>query len=106
MIRFLARTIGLWLIAGGFAAAVVDGMKSIAASRPILTFVGGFWAELAPASLLSARALVEARLGGRVWAAAIDPVLANVPVFAAAALVGALFVTLGRPPRAKIGVEP
>jgi hypothetical protein len=106
MIRFLARSIGLWLIAGGFAAAVVDGMKSIAASRPILTFVGDFWAELAPASFLSARAAVEARLGGWVWTQAIDPALSHVPVFAAAAVIGALMVTLGRPPRPKIGIEP
>jgi hypothetical protein len=106
MIRFLARSIGLWLIAGGFAAAVIDGMKSIAASRPILTWLGDFWADLAPASLVATRGFVTAKAGAWAWPTIVDPILSNVPVFAAAAVLGALFVTLGRPPRARIGVEP
>jgi hypothetical protein len=106
MIRFLVRSLGLWLMAGGFAAAVVDGMKSIAASRPILTPVGSFWNDLMPASLLRFRTLIETGVGDWVWSGVIAPCLAVVPVFAAAVVVGVVLVAIGRPPRPKIGVEP
>ncbi|TBW41218.1 hypothetical protein EYW49_00350 [Siculibacillus lacustris] len=105
MIRFVARTIGLWLAAGGFAAAVIDGMKSIAASRLVMTSLADAWSDLAPASLSAARALVEARLGGWVWSTLVAPAL-TVPLWAVAAVLGAALISLARPPRAPIGHEP
>jgi len=47
MLRFIARFIGFWLIAGGLVAAVVDGAKSIAASSLVLTPVAETYATLA-----------------------------------------------------------
>jgi hypothetical protein len=47
MLRFFARFIGLWLLAGGLVAAVVDGAKSIAASGITLTPLSETYATLA-----------------------------------------------------------
>jgi hypothetical protein len=40
MIRFLTRTIALLLLAAGFAALVVDGVRSISGSRVVVTAFG------------------------------------------------------------------
>ncbi len=47
MLRFIARFLGFWLIAGALVAAVVDGAKSIAASALVLTPVADTYATLA-----------------------------------------------------------
>ena len=66
MIRFLIRSLGLWLAAGGFAAAVVDGTKSIAASRLVVTPAAITWRDLSPASFESAATALEHGLGAGV----------------------------------------
>jgi hypothetical protein len=47
MLRFIARFLGFWLIAGALVAAVVDGAKSIAASSLVLTPLADTYKTLA-----------------------------------------------------------
>lgn len=105
MFRFLARVLGLWMLAGAFVAAVVDGMRTIAASAFVVTSSLSAWSDLAPSSLGASRGLVEARIGAGVWQAFADTVLA-LPVWGLLGLVGIALVALGRPRPAPIGVVP
>lgn len=47
MLRFASRFLGFWLVAAALVAAVVDGAKSIAASRLVTTSVGETWMMIA-----------------------------------------------------------
>lgn len=94
MLSFLVRAIGLWFMAGAIVAVVVDGMKSIAAGRPILTAAAKTWFELSPSTLAASQLWVQKHLGAAAW----DPVAAAVlalPTWAVLLAVGALFVWLG-----------
>lgn len=51
MVRFLSFLLALFLIAGGFALAVVDGARSIAAGQPVLMSLQALLNILAPAQL-------------------------------------------------------
>ena len=46
MLRFLSRFAGIWLVAAALVAGVVDGAKSIAASRVVLTPLRESWRGL------------------------------------------------------------
>lgn len=105
MFRLLSRAIGLWLLAGAFVAAVIDGMKSIAASGVVVTSAFAAWSELAPASLGALRGIVEARLGAAAWSA-LTTGLTLAPTWAALGVVGVVFLMLGRPRVTPVGVVP
>lgn len=105
MFRFLVRTLGLWCLAGSFAAAVVDGMKSIAGSGLITTTVYETWTALAPTTIPGARAFVEARAGAATWAP-LEAALRVAPTAAVLLVLGAVLVALARPRREIIGVTP
>jgi hypothetical protein len=47
MLRFIARFLGFWLVAGALVAAIVDGAKSIAASALVLTPLSETWSTIA-----------------------------------------------------------
>jgi hypothetical protein len=47
MLRFIARSLGYWLVAAALVAAIVDGAKSIAASGLVLTPLFETWASIA-----------------------------------------------------------
>lgn len=96
MFRFAFRVLGLWLLAGGFAAAVIDGMKSIAASAIVTTPALATWTDLAPASHTAVRAWFE-RVIGPTTAALLDDSLAHVPTWALLGVVGAILVAMALP---------
>ena len=70
-ISFLARFVGLWLIAGALVALVIDGTKTIAASTLTVTPLGWAWFTLIGGSLMSSEQFVqqklEAYVGHRLW---------------------------------------
>jgi hypothetical protein len=102
MFRFLARFLGLWLLAGAFVALVIDSTRSIAASRIVLTSVGEAWSVLHGASLEQFRAYVEASFPVWVW----DPLTLNLllaPLWALLGVLGILFALLGRSRARPIG---
>jgi hypothetical protein len=105
MIRFFVRTLGLWLLAGSFAAAVIDGMKSIAGSALRMTAALETWTDLAPSSVTTAHAFVESHLGPAVWSA-LETGLRLVPTWALLGVLAAVLIALARPRPAPIGVTP
>ncbi|MGD9543758.1 MAG: hypothetical protein AB7F41_13110 [Methylocystis sp.] len=90
MLRLLTRLIGLLLLAGGFIALIVDGTRSIAAGRVMVTSVNAGMSELFPGLYQSLQSSVE-NLSAFLW----DPVLTTLmlaPVSVAFGGVGALLI--------------
>lgn len=105
MIRFVVRTLGLWLLAGGFAAAVIDGMKSIAGSTLRLTSTLETWADLAPGTIALSKAFVEGRIGAGLWTG-LEAVLHLVPTWLLFGGLGLVLIALARPRQERIGIVP
>jgi hypothetical protein len=97
--RFLARFIGLLALAGAFAAAVIDGARSIAAGAFAPTSSGAalYWAS--PKALAALQAFVENRFGAWAWNDVLVRVLLT-PAFVSLAVLSALLflATRRRPP--------
>jgi hypothetical protein len=91
MIRFLFRFAGLWLIAGAFVALVIDGTRSVSASRLILSPVRNTWAMFDAATLAAAQKQLGEGLPGQALEA-----LLSAPLFALLAILGLLFLLFGR----------
>jgi hypothetical protein len=100
MIAFLASFVGLWLIAAGLVAVVVDGTKSIAASQMTITPLGQTWFALSRSSLTAFQAGIrqnlDATLGPWIWDILIQPVL-SLPTWAVLGMLGAILVWAGQP---------
>lgn len=94
MISVIFRLLGQWFLAIGVVAAAVDGTKSIAASKLVLTPLGVHWFQFAPQSLNAAQAGVQRHVSPLLW----DPVIQSVllmPTWLIAGVLGALFVWIG-----------
>jgi hypothetical protein len=93
--RFLVRLIGLIALAGAFAAAVMDGARSIANDALSITPLGAALARLAPAKFEQLPALA-AKIHPKLW----DPVLLDllyIPAAVALAVVGIILVAIALP---------
>jgi hypothetical protein len=97
--RFIVRLIGLALLAGAFAAAVIDGARSIAASKLILTPLGAtlYWAF--PNKMPLLQPFIERQIHPFLW----SPILYNLlraPNWVVFGLVGValLYAVRRRPP--------
>lgn len=99
MIRFMLRFIGLWLLAGGFVALVLDGVRSIASSRLVLTPFGATWSTLNEATLTRFQSWIDATFPAWVWPTLVEPAL-TAPLFAVLGGCGIVLMFLGRRRRA------
>jgi hypothetical protein len=102
MFRFVARFVGLILIASGFVGLVIDGTRSIANSALSFTPLGEVAFRLFPASFPLIEPAVTRHLHPLLW----DPVLLNlflVPASVLGFVLGALLLWLGRKPEEPIG---
>jgi hypothetical protein len=95
LFRLLARLLAFLLIAGAFAAAVIDGARSIGADQLLLTplRVTLYWAMPLRFPLL--QPFIENKFGLFAW----DPLLLiclKTPTSAVLALAGALLIYLAR----------
>lgn len=97
--RFILRLIGLALLAGAFAAGVIDGARSIAASHLVLTPLGStlYWAF--PNKMPLLQPFIERQIHPLLW----NPVLYDIllaPNWAVLGLVGLglLYLLRKRPP--------
>lgn len=100
--RFLFRLAGFLLLAAGFVSLVIDGARAIADDNPAFTHLGPVLARLMPGFYPRIEPLAVEKVGPYLW----DPVLVNLfeaPAFAAAALLGALMLWIGRKPPEPIG---
>lgn len=91
MFRFLFRFTGLWLLAGAFAALVIDGTRSVSASRLVFSPVRDVWTLVDPTSLATAQ---KKAAGG--FAEPLLALLLAMPFFAFLAAIGLLFLLIGR----------
>ncbi|PPD46584.1 MAG: hypothetical protein CTY15_00785 [Methylocystis sp.] len=90
MLRLLTRFLGLILLAGGFIALIVDGTRSIAGGRLLVTTMRKGLSDALPVLYGSLQSAVEAR-SALLW----DPVLLTlmiVPVSVAFGGLGALLI--------------
>ncbi len=101
MIRFALQLAGLFILAGAVAALAIDGSRSFAAGRLIVTQLGETAAALAPAKMNALSAAFGQHLHPQ-----LDQILAaigRVPTFLGCAALGALVLWLARKPAPKIG---
>jgi hypothetical protein len=99
VIRILARIIGLALLAGAFAAGVIDGARSIAADQLSLTPMGAtaYWAF--PSKFPAMQSFIERQIHPLLW----DPILLHIlmlPTWMVLGVfgLGLLYVARKRPP--------
>nr|WP_250152328.1 hypothetical protein [Ancylobacter radicis] len=95
-IRFLLRFLGIWLLAGGFVALVLDGVRSIASSEVVATPLGVTWLASHEDSLAAFQRWVSDTLPGGTWDLLVAPVL-QTPLFIVLAVIGLVLMLLGRP---------
>jgi hypothetical protein len=98
MIRFLLRSVGVLIAAGGFVALVIDGMKSLANSAPVLTSLGQIGFQLFGDRYIQLQPMVERNIHPLLW----DPVLLNLmqlPASAIGLVLGFFLLWCGQPPR-------
>ncbi len=104
MIRFVIRTLGLLIVAGGFVALVIDGARTIANGALAFTPLGETAFKAFPASFPILQPAVERHVHPLLW----DPVLLNLflaPTFAVAFVVGFALLWLGRRKPEPIGFD-
>ena len=103
MIRFLVRFAGFLLIAAAFVAVVIDGIRSIAAGRLVLTPLGEAGFRLFPKTF----PLIEPGVVRHVHPVLWDPILLNLftlPTWLVTGLLGIVLLYLGRRPAPPVGV--
>jgi len=97
MFRFLFRLIGLLLLGAAIVAATVDGARSVAASRLVITSLGDTWYRAHPPSLAGLQALVrEYLIPDTFWEGLLLSIL-YLPAALVALVLGALFLLIGLP---------
>ena len=99
--RILLRLLGLVLLAGAFAAIIVDGTRSIAAGHVELLPLGEAITRASPEALAHLRALVQGK-APTLWDPALLTVL-RLPSWAVLGALGLLLLVAGRPRRPVIG---
>ena len=102
MLRWVVRVLGLLLLAGAFAAAGIDGARSLADQQVSLTSTGVALASLFPAKIAALPALA-AKVHPLLW----DPVLLSilyVPMFLELAVLGVVLTLLARRPAPQGGL--
>jgi hypothetical protein len=101
MFRFLFRIIGFFLLAGAFAAAVIDGTRSIAAGALSLTPFSKTIGWLAPDKIETLKPTLE-HFNPFLW----DPLMLHLlalPTWAVVGVIGTLIMAVTQKPQPKIG---
>jgi hypothetical protein len=102
MLRFLARVLGLVLVAAGFVGLVVDATRSVANGTVTFTPLGEFAFAVFPRTFPLIEPAVTRHVHPWLW----DPVLLNfflLPASIVGFLLGAALLWLGQKPPEPIG---
>lgn len=94
MLKFIARILGLWLIAVALVAIVLDGTRTIAAAQWAVKPLGQYWYEWSPSTLNLSQAAVQRYVDPGLW----DPVILWIlqqPVWISFGALGFFLVWLG-----------
>jgi hypothetical protein len=93
--RLVLRVAGTWLIGLALVLSVVDGTRSLGASKLVYTSLAELWTQLHPSSLEAVMAFFQSRF----FAELLDTVLQTLlsyPAFAVVGVPGILLVLAGR----------
>jgi hypothetical protein len=102
MLRFLARAVGLLLVAAGFVGLVIDGTRSMANSSVSFTPLGELAFMLFPKQFPVLEPAVTRHVHPFLW----DPILLNfllLPASVVGFAIGALLLWLGQKPDDGVG---
>jgi hypothetical protein len=102
MLRILTRFLGLLLLAGGFVALIVDGTRSLAGGRLLVTTLNKGVSDLFPAAYRALQASVEGNLPAFLW----DPVIVTLlllPMSVTLCALGALFIVFSHKQHESVG---
>jgi hypothetical protein len=102
MLRFFVRLLGLILLAGGFAALVVDGTRSLAGGQLMITTLREGAMSISPGKLEALQASVEQKLSAPLWDSVISALL-HLPISVTFGGLGALLILLSQRQRAPVG---
>lgn len=102
MFKFLFRFIGLWMLAGAFVAFVIDGARSIAASRLVVMPLMEAWSAISSGSIEALHQLIEKNFSSWMWEAVALKFL-NAPLWLVLGIVGTLMILIGRKRTYSIG---
>lgn len=101
MLRLLFKCLGLLLLAGAFAALVVDGTRSVAAGNAAILPLGRTASALFPNAFLAVHKLLETH-APLLW----DPIAVTIlllPAWLVLGTLGLCLLALARRPAPKIG---
>jgi hypothetical protein len=101
-LKFLARSLGLILVAAGFVGLVIDGTRSIVNNSLSFVTVEGTIDALFPGGMAG----LQERVAARVPGALLDPIFNNLihlPASVTAFFLGAFLLWLGQKPIEPIG---
>lgn len=102
MFRLTLRLIGLILLAGAFAALVIDGTRSIAGGMLSLTPLGQTMLWLMPQKFETLKPMIQHDVPRLLW----DPVIVHVlaaPTWLVVGVLGVLVMLITQKRRPKIG---
>jgi hypothetical protein len=95
MIRGLLRFVGFWLFAAALVAAVLDGVRSIAASGLVFSPVAETWEWVAPDSLAALRSSIADGLGQPWLWDLVNTWVLGAPTALALGVLGLLLIAAG-----------
>jgi len=102
MIRFVARFVGIVLLALAFVFVIYDGVKSIADHVFYATRIDQFWIEVNSRSLQMLRELIENSAGLSIWRWFVQPLLEQ-PIALVFGVLSVALILLGRKKKPLIG---
>ncbi len=102
MLKFLFRFTGLWLLAGAFVAFVIDGARSIAASRLVFMPFMEAWSAVHAGSIETLRRAVEENLSHWMWESVVLRFF-TAPLWMVLGVLGILLILIGRRRSRSIG---
>lgn len=100
--KFLARSLGLLLVAAGFVGLVIDGTRSIVNHAVSFVSVEGTAATLFPSSLSGLEGRIAERTAPWLWDSVLSPLL-QLPASVTAFVIGAVLIWLGQKSLEPIG---
>ena len=103
MFRFLARALGLILIAAGFVGLVIDGTRSIANGALMFTPLGEALHRVFGERYLLLQPAVERHLSQWLWESVVLPTTTLLPASLFAFFLGVLLLWLGQKRPESIG---
>lgn len=102
MLKFLARMLGLLLVAAGFVGLVIDGTRSIVNNMISFTTVDGLIGLAVPGGVPELQTRVATRLSPWLWDSLFIHLL-QLPASVTAFLVGAFLLWVGQKSMEPIG---